>query len=482
MKKFWFYGLIWALALAMLCGMASCGEKTPSKPDDSESESGTVEEKPDFGDYTFTVMTEDCPFQNTQFDCEEYTIAVIDSALYTRNRGLEETYHLRIVEKPVEIGTPNDLLKTDILGGVYTYDLVFGMANYSFNGITEGYYRDLNEVKSLDLSATCWDQNAGKDLSIKNRLFCTVGDLHCGGFDMVSVLLLNEDLWRSLDLEEDPRQLALSGDWTFEKMDTMVKGAAADLDGIDNELSLDDRYGVSSTTAIFTNLMVGAGQNFFTKNSEDIPEFSAGTDAFSNVYSSMLRMITKSDSYILNDQNDTYRDSFNSGKALFMGGIICDLNNAKLRDSKINYSPLPLPKYSTMQTRYYSAVNFQAEVMYMPIGKDVDRTGKITQLICEASTGTLRSHYYEEVLKIQRVKDGVASSLVDLIYNTRCYDIGLICLWGNVRSVFNNTLAGSFSETGLGYFAQVYGTSATTERDAFIQAFEEMLQKQADNQ
>lgn len=477
MKKVFLRTLAMIFALMMILSAASCADNSSDGQTDNSVNTESDIEYPDMGGYEFVVLTENCEFQHTAFDYEEYSGKVIENALYTRNSLMEEDYNIVITENAIQIGTAHDAIKNDILSQSHTYDLVFSLANHTFDLVAEGMFQNLNNVSELNLSASCWDQGAVRDLSVKNKLYCVTGDIHFGAFDMVSTLLYNYEMGKDLHLK-DARQLALDGSWTMEELKIMIAESASDMDNDSEHLDQSDRYGISSTTAIWTNIMIGGGVSFFTKNANDIPEFSAGSARFSDVYDDMMNMVSSTNCYVPNInsdadkskvEGDTYRDVFNSGNALFMGGIIADLDDPRARESGIKYSPIPFPKYDKDQKAYASAVNFQVEVMYMPIGKDVAKVGVITQALCERSTDTLRSGYYEQCLKLQRVQESQDSELLDLIYDSRVYDIGLISLWGNVRATFNGDLAGKYSKTGLGYFARAYGSGAQKECDTFIE-------------
>ena len=483
MKKVFLRILSMTFALLMVLSAIACKSKdNTNEVDNNSAASDTDVVYPDMGGYEFKVLTENCGFQHTAFDYDEYSGNVIDNALFTRNAIMEQDYNIVIAEKKQEIGTVNEAIRSDILTQTFSYDLMFSLANHTFGLVAEGMFNDMTKVSELDLNASCWDQGAVRDLSVKNKLYCVTGDIHFGAFDMVSMFLYNYELANDLGLE-DARDLALSGEWTMQELKTMIANSESDVNSNGEYLDQSDRYGIASTTAMWTNLMIGGGASFFTKNEEDIPEFSAGKSRFSDVYGFMMSMVSQTNCYVPNIKNDadkekvegdTYRDVFNNGNAVFMGGIVADLDDVRARDSGIKYSPLPFPKYNKDQTAYASAVNFQVEVMYMPIGKDTEKVGVITQAFCERSTDTLRASYYEQCLKLQRVGEAQDAELLDLIYDTRVYDIGLISLWGDVRATFNGDLAGKYSTTGLGYFVAAYGSGAQNECKQFVEKLDKL--------
>lgn len=480
MKKTLLKALALMLALLMVIPFTSC-KKDKEEDNTKGTTSGSTIEYPDYEGYEFRVLIEEAGWQHMDFDCEEYSGDLVDKSLYTRNRTMEDDYNIKLIQTSSgNAGTANEAMKTDILAGNYTYDLLFAFANHCLPLAAEGMFLDLKTVEGLDLSASCWDANAVRDLSISNKLYCVTGDIHFGAYDAVSMLLFNRDLASENQIEEDVRQLALEGKWYMETLKQLIIKVASDADNDSEYLDQDDMFGISSTTAIWTNIMIGGNAPFFTKSGEDIPVYSATADRFDKVFTSMMQMITSNNCYIPNGSNDkdnangknavagdTYRDVFNNGHALFMGGVVADLDNVKARESGINYSPIPLPKFDSDQTSYYNAVNFQVGVMYMPIGKDANRTAVITQALCERSTNTLKAAYYEQCLKTQRAKDDIDSQLLDLVFSTRYYDIGLAITGGTVRSAFNGELAGMFL-TALGSFNKKNASSANEKINTFV--------------
>ena len=116
MKKVFLRILSMIFALLMVLSAISCKNKDNTDEAGNNSAAGdTNVVYPDMAGYEFVVLTEDCDFQHTAFDYDEYSGNVIDNALYTRNSLMEQDYNIVISEKTQEIGKANEAIKNDIL-------------------------------------------------------------------------------------------------------------------------------------------------------------------------------------------------------------------------------------------------------------------------------------------------------------------------------------------------------------------------------
>ncbi len=458
------------IALLMLVTVfAACEEKKPpvyveTNDNDDTNEEDTENNKvyvPFDTLYELNVLTEISDWQTHIFDSEEAPAGTINAALFERNSFIEEVLNIDIIEHPTPHGD-RDRITLQMDAGEYNYDLIFGMGNWWFYPLlTKGYLVDMGSIDEMDLTASCWDQNAVADLSVLNRNYAVTGDLHCAALDATSMLLMNREFLEDYSELPDPTELTLDGTWTYEEYYKMISAVSAE--NGDEVWDKEDTYGLTSTTAVYTNLVISCGQSFFAKNSNDIPQLSMGT-SFQENFDKMLANVYNEHSFIKNTTNgenpEPYRYVFNNGHALFMGGLVGDLDHIDLMNSGLDaVSPVPFPKFTADQDRFYTPVNFQAELMMMPIGKDPATVGYIAQTICEESTEMLRQPYYEVILKVRRVADPRDPDVLDIIYGSRSYDLGQISEKGEIRVQFNSMCASGSSD--IASFIQQYGNTAS---------------------
>ncbi len=454
-------GLLMLLTAFAACnnGNGKNSDTTASNETKDPNSNEKVYEK--FDGYVFNVMTEISDYQTHEFDSDEAPAGTVYSAIFERNAFIEQELDVKIVEHQVE-HADRDTIIVRMDAGEREYDLVFGMGNWWFYTLLgKGYLTDMGTLDNMDLSASCWDQNSVSDLSVLHKNYAVTGDLHCAALDCTSMLLLNRELLAKYPDLQDPSDLVLNDTWTYEEYMTMVEMVTDDWNS-DEVMDEKDQYGITTTTAFYTNLVISSGEQFFAKNSDDVPTLAMST-TLQQKFDKILTYAYNDFSFIRNTKQgenpEPYRKVFNDGRALFMGGIMGDLGHADLLASGLKeVSPIPFPKFDTEQDRYYTPVNFQAELMMMPVGKDTDTVGYITQIMCEESTGTIRKQYYEQILKSRRTSDPRDPEILDTIYESRSYDLGQISEKGDVRANFNN-----MCEKGNGTiasFIQMYGNTA----------------------
>lgn len=438
---------------------------TTAAPVTSSATETTVRrpELPDkkYDGYVFKVGTHICSFQNYQFTAEEQTGEPINDAFYLRNREIEEKYGVSIVE--TEEKSVNDVVTKAVQAGDETYSIVFGMANSISKLGVQGMLCDLNEVPYLDLSFDCWDQNAREDLAVGGKLYFMVGDLHIGGFTLVEMMIFNKDILNSYKLE-NPYDLVKNGSWTYDKLAAMGKAVVKDLNG-DGKLDTSDQWGITHTCGIFVNLLMSGGGKFYTKDADGWCRFNMANEEFYTLYDNVLRTAAKEWTFTTTGDS-AYSKLFYDGQALFLGSGVGGLTGEKLREAEFEYGIAPLPKLDEKQDRWYANVNIQSEMLCVPItAGDLERTGALTEALCYASTDTLREAYYEVSCKTKYVYDEDAADVLDVIYASRMFDVGMINSFGNLRSKYM-TYAMAYS-TDIASFVASIQSPIETEIKAF---------------
>jgi len=88
----------------------------------------------------------------------------------------------------------------------------------------------------------------------------------------------------------------------------------------------------------------------------------------------------------------------------------------------------PIPKYDEIQEQYYSPVNpFSGVLLGVPkTAEDLDRTSIILEALSAESRYTLKPAYYDVALTRKYTRDDESNEMLDIIFNSRVYDIGAI--------------------------------------------------------
>ena len=401
----------------------------------------------DFGGYTFTFLGNSTAYNPYWYSKDLYaegeTGDLINDAVYDRNRAIEEKYNIAI--KAVLSGTQFNDAKKSIQSGDNTYD-VFSVP---LQGATAqlaqgGMLMDLKTVPYIDLQKPWWDQRANQQLSINNKLMFTISDLLIIDKDALFIFLFSKDLIQQYGLE-DPYQLVKDGKWTVDKMWDMGKGVSKDING-DGVMGDEDAYALLTAGHTIQGNVVSSGHFIVTKDAGDMPVLNITDPVIQASYDKWIN--------ILNDRNDTWvaQDWQNKHADIWMYQL--DMLNEKrglwvyagmdrvttLRSYDCNFGILPNPKFDETQGEYYNQVHpWCTTAISIPVSApDPERTGIILEALTGESYYTLRPAYYDISLKDKYMRDTESGEMLDLIFSTRCYDLGAVFNWGGIFDMFSS--------------------------------------------
>ena len=105
----------------------------------------------------------------------------------------------------------------------------------------------------------------------------------------------------------------------------------------------------------------------------------------------------------------------------------------KMRQSEINFGILPFPKYDENQENYISASHdYGTNFLTVPImNMDTENTGNILNIFSVMGQELITPVYYDNVLYSKTVRDVESRDMLDIIYDTKYYDLGTYMNWSN---------------------------------------------------
>ena len=431
----------------------------------------------DYERYEFTFLGNSTGYNSYWYSkdlyTEEATGDAINDAVYNRNLAIEEKYNIKI-NAVLSAGQYNDAQK-DIAAGTNTYD-AFSVA---LQGPTarlaqEGMLLDLKEIPYIDLEKPWWDQKANAQLSINNKLMFTINDLLIIDKDALFIFLFNKDVIEELSLE-NPYELVRDGKWTIDKMWDMAKDVSRDIDG-DGVMGETDAYRMLTAAHTIHGNVVGSGHFVITKDSKDLPVINIQDPMIEKSYEKWITMINdRANTWVAQDWDKNHADiwmyqlevlSEKRGLWLYAGMD----RVTTLRTFDFNFGILPNPKFDEAQTEYYNHVHaWCTTAISVPITTiDQERTGMILEALTAESYYTLRPAYYELSLKTKFMRDDESGEMLDLIFSTRCYDLGHVYNWGGVFDMFSN-------------MPQQKKTNLVSEYEKILPKMEADMQKAIDN-
>jgi len=459
--------LFLALIILLLpCASCGGGVKTVENPEDAQNPDqagenaagpagGPAAEKilpdvpeKDYGGYEFTILANSLEYSSHWYSRDIYVEGengdAIDDAVYYRNRAIEERYNVTI--KGAFSRNQYGDAKKSVSSGDGTYDvLTVPMQGASAQLAQEGLLFDLKNVPYIDLDKPWWDQRATGQVSVGNRLMFTISDLLVMDKDALFIYLFNKDLIQEMGMD-DPYQLVRDNKWVIDKFWDMARTATADLNG-DGAMDDGDRYGLISQTHTIHGNVAGSGYFAITKDKDDMPEINIADPMIQESYAKWIDIHNdRTNTIIAQDWTSKYTGDTIWDQQL---GMLVEkralwhytgMNRVTMaREMEGNFGILPNPKFSESQSEYHNAVYAGCTTaVSIPVTSDPERTGIILEALTGESYYTLRPAYYDVSLKHKLMRDDESGEMLDLIFATRCYDLGQVYNWGGIFDIFAN--------------------------------------------
>lgn len=427
-------------------------EKSPDTPDLPDPSSIDIA-----GDFNILVAGN---WAWNDFASETIEGNVVDAAICRRNEYMLSKYGVKIQNEDIvrfnsSGGTGDGYVKlyTEYMAGDHSYDAAmvgtYDVATLAYNG----YIHDLNEIEHLDLSKSYWDQKANEDLSMNGKMFYTTGDISVADNRSTHALFFNKEMIKMYGME-NPYDLVRSGEWTLETFGEMVKQVGSD-DNNDGIYDKNDTFGLFSARDNNLAMLAAAGEKICTINDRGQLELTLYNERVVNLYDRYLPIVDDDAhtfnwqyNYITNERatqasNAERIGMFDNNRCLFYFHMLFYVD--EMRDIQTDFGILPFPKYDAAQESYGHYVSaWHSQFLCVPkTVQDLARTGIVLEELAYQGKQMLTPAYYEKTLVGQRTRDEESVDMLDLIFATRVYDVGIYYNIGTYKDQIGN-----FLETG----------------------------------
>ena len=420
-------------------------EDTPDVPDPSELDIA--------GEFNILVSGN---MTVNDFESEDDEGTTVEIAIYRRNAMINEKYGVEITNEDVTkfgsaggSGTGFTKIYTDYMAGESNYDAAmvgtYDVATLAYSG----YIHDLNDIDYLDLTKSYWDQKANADLAISGRMYYTTGDISIVDNKFTHAILFNKDMIKDYELD-NPYDLVRNNQWTLEKFASMVKQVGEDLnqDGI---YDANDRYGLLTWKDPMLAVLASAGEKMVTINQKGQLELTFYSERVLNLYDQFTAiMFDQQHAYDYQYDNvtgaqtatstwDTTRDTvFNEDRAVFYQTVV--RTGERHRDSDIDFGFLPYPKMDASQEDYGHFVSaYHTQFLCVPeVVENYARSGIILEELAYYGKQLLTPAYYEQTLIGQTTRDEESAEMLDIIFASRVYDVGIYYNIGTYKDQLGN--------------------------------------------
>ena len=381
---------------------------------------------------------------------EEASSEPIQDAVFNRNTAMFDTFGVTITKNAVAAVSTTAM--NDNKSNAKSYDLI--MANGPDTGALAqgGYLYNFLDLKDyMNLDKEWWDPGTLRDCAINGKVYFMNGDINILDNDVTWIMLFNKKMIADNDLEE-PYELVKNGTWTLDKFYEYVKKVSKDDNG-DGKYDENDIYGFLTTNG-------GGLTNFmYTSDIKTVDLIDGEPTVVMGDYQEKIMDLLTYCKKLIHDDNYTWvslnkpeqtRDMFMNNQGLFYSEVLSYIVNLSDMDSP--YGVLPTPKYDEAQKEYRTHVDGVGSMISIPsIVDKPQETAYIVEAFALYSYQYLTPAYYEVTLKRKKARDSESFEMIDIILQSRVYDIGYIYQSVGLSNVFNNLVANGSTDFASKY-------------------------------
>ncbi len=451
------------LAVMFIPCLAACGENTPAvttpavtdPSDSSELITDPSETAYPFSDATydgaaFRIHVSGNMTNMNDFKVTEDADDVINSSRFRWLTTVSEKYDISI-EHEAELafgsagGSGNGFqqLKKSFTAADYNYQAAMTGTYDVAQAALQGYLSDLNGIEGLDLTNEWWDQKANQDMTIHGKMYYTTGDISLTDNQVTHCILFNKELAKSI---EDPYQLVFDNKWTFEKLAEMALQVSEDVNG-DDKMDRYDKYGLLTWNDSMLQILASAQQRICTVNDESEITLTVYNDTIASLFDdynelvfTQKNVINYQNGYSQNDWDPLRLAMFDEGRAMFYMTLFTTV--PKHRDSDVDFGILPFPKYDSSQSDYGHQVSaFHGQFLCVPAFiEDEKFVADILEYLAATGKDIMTPAYYEKTLVGTHFRDEESGEMLDIIFASRVYDIGIYYNIGGYKDMVANLI------------------------------------------
>ena len=366
---------------------------------------------------------------------EDYTAGMIPEAIYKRNVAIEDRFNC-VLNVKTEKGIDRAYIETLSMAGDTGSDIHVVMYYDKWVISASPYFADWDSVDYIDLSQDYWNQGITEMFDINDKQIAISGVFSLGMLSRTETILFDKQKYAEFAAIDDSLydtmyEYVEKDEWTLDKL---YEIAAMAVEGDDETWDENDHYGISaSKKELYTSLMVGSGVRFIEPDKEGTPKFTlTSNQTYFEKLDKLLQINKNNDIHYDKSTNAHYpdpEDFFEKGHTLFAVRSIFDIPEAR-QTMTSEFGILPIPKYDTEQTEYYSAC-FGGDVACLmnTVTEDkLENIGIIMEALTFHSQNNLIPTYKTDLLQSRYASDVDSAKMLDIIFESTCSDMGITVL------------------------------------------------------
>ncbi len=350
---------------------------------------------------------------------------VFSNAVMQRNNAVKGRFGIEMTETSLPYNEAMEEVRKNFMSGDDLYDIVGLVDRDMVTLISEGAIHYIDDVEYINLNKAYWNQSLNKSMTIKGRQLIAYGDMNIPAYDKTTVLLYNKSLAAEYGVG-DLYETVTNGDWTWEKLFEYATAATSDVDG--NGMDEKDKYGwLAAPKQICPTVWISSGGMSITKNAEDVPEFTMDGEKMGALLDMAYALTWNNNVWYKNNVNgEDVKDPeiFKESRALFTSTTFGALFDAYYTDLGFEYGIIPHPKQNKSQTEYYTRVEGGRAYGVPTLISDTSFSGAMLEVLNCESRKLVMPAYYENCLKTRYSSDLDSGAVIDLLSESRVYDLG----------------------------------------------------------
>ncbi len=407
----------------------------------------------------------------------------ISNAVFERNELVRNRLGVEIQQLWADGDEVITKVQQAVTTGLDDFHVVVSHAANASQMATAGYLRDLNSqtISHLDLTKSYWDQNLTRELSMDGRLYFATGDIMTIDNDATFCLLFNKTIASDNKLP-DLYKLVEDKEWTLAKQYELADKVATD------SSSADRTYGLVRTADTGYAIYFGGGVRVISRATDsdsfvfalDVQRAESIANIAKNLLSSevsvnITSMATKEESVMALGQK-----YFGGGHALFYSDVMQSVE--RMRAFDLDFGVLPNPLYDSNQSSYYHMMHYTGNVISIPRSSKIrdgllERITATLEAMAYYSIDTLTTQYYDINLTSKYINDPESKPMIDLILETRVYDLAY---YYNITGSYGNITSELAAAMGSGRGIASLYRSYSRIMDQKIAQFIESMNKHAE--
>ena len=345
---------------------------------------------------------------------------IVSNSLYKRNLTVADRMGVEINFVGCKgdynaCGTFNTTLLSTVSAGEQ-YDIVSAYSMTMAVCARDGMLANMKNSQYVNLEKPWWPEGLVETCNIGDAVYFCTGDASINSLYMMYCCYFNKQLLTDFHSDIDLYEVVKNGEWTYEKMLTLINGVYID-EGASGRNAAEDTFGMIGCT-LYSNSMIEAFGFDEIVNRDGLLTISDEWDGsrVDDVISDLNDMFDSE--YAVSGTTADVRDGFNTGRSLF---AVLYADQAAKRFSKnqdLSYGVVPLPKLDTSQNEYITPVANPAS-FYGICNSSLDVTFAGAFLECWASEGyrQVSPSLFEKSFKLKYSADNDNALMYDYIRN-----------------------------------------------------------------